>query len=98
MVSNIMNDTQRGSVAKAYNAFVVAGGSMLIEGQVPADADAVSVAFEGLDDIDIATLISDLQTLKMMMEANALGNQAGAAYNSKAILHFNTSNYARAGV
>jgi hypothetical protein len=98
MVSNVLNEAQRAAVAKAYNAFTGAGGSMLIDGQVPVDADAVSLAFEGLDDIDIVTLISDLQTFKIMMEANALGNQAGAAYNSKAILHLNTSNYARTGV
>jgi hypothetical protein len=44
------------------------------------------LALAGLDEIDAVALISDVKTLKMEMEANALGDQAGAAYNSKAML------------
>jgi hypothetical protein len=93
-----MNSALLGRLKSAYNDYVGAGGSMLIDGQTPADNDATLVALAGLDDIDAVGLISDLKTLKMEMEANALGDQAGAAYNSKAIMHLNSSNEARSGV
>jgi integrase len=81
----------------ALKKWITASGK-LIDGQAPEDKDATLLALAGLDEIDAVALISDLKTLKTEMEANALGDQAGAADNSKAIVHLNSSNEARSGV
>ena len=93
-----MNEAKQAEIAKAYREFNEAGGQLYLDGKVPGNTAALLAGISDFDDIDAEGFLSDLRTFKMMMEANALGNQAGAAKGSKAIIHLTGSDYAHMGV
>jgi hypothetical protein len=88
-----MDEAQQAELAKAYRNFTAAGGTLFIDGKVPESTAAMLAGISGFDEIDVVGFLGDLKTFTMMMEANALGNQAGATKDSKAILRLTGSDY-----
>ena len=70
-----MDKAQSETIVNDYTQFRQAGGILWIDGQLITTGNFSAEKFSGMDDITLATLLSDLRTFTMMMDAANLGNQ-----------------------